>query len=456
MDNDGKVKDLVSKSKNAFLDWKNLEVGARELYDLEVEFAASKKNRNYVVMITLLVFLIAVVGTAYAVTRYIQESGKVVPVQIKDFEDVNLKDILDVAKKYEQNLRKTKADQENLRLNMNEEIDNLNSKAERDVSIVMASGESDNMKKLRVAAIYKKRNSDSAIIKSEYGEKIAVKEEEIKEIEKSMASYDAAVLDKARKQDEILNNQRRMAELQQQELINSYEERIRSITANYEAENASLKRDSARLASVLKNKLDPVFKSENIKKILSDKKAKTVPALADQTSVSILEKDNAASAGEIDSIRQESEKINILLDQLAKVPYQNSVADAVKRLNEKELFIRNGYESVWNKSAQKLDEKNRHIENFSNAFDYYIQASGVSGYVVDPVSSDEIIVFMNKILEIKTGDKAYVFRNDNEPIGEIEFYYTDDKLFARETGSPQQGAEKKQIRPFDRILVIIR
>ncbi|MDX9802310.1 MAG: hypothetical protein RBT69_13350, partial [Spirochaetia bacterium] len=73
MDNDGKVKDIVAKSKNVFLDWSNLEVGSRDLYDLEVEFAASKKNRNYVVIITLLLFLIAVVGTAYAVTRYIQE-----------------------------------------------------------------------------------------------------------------------------------------------------------------------------------------------------------------------------------------------------------------------------------------------------------------------------------------------------------------------------------------------
>lgn len=457
MDNDGKVKDIVAKSKNVFLDWSNLEVGSRDLYDLEVEFAASKKNRNYVVIITLLLFLIAVVGTAYAVTRYIQEAGKIVPVQIRDFEDVNLKDILDVAKKYEQKLKKARGDLEILKLNMNEEIDNFNSKAERDVSIVMASGESDEMKKLRVSAIYKKRNSDSAFVKSQYREKISAKEAEISETEKEMASYDAAVLEKARKQDEILNNQRKMAELQQQELIDSYEMRIKTLTSNYEAEKASIKRDSARLASVLKNKLDPVFKAENIKKILSDKKDKIVPSPADHGSVSILEENRVLSEGEIGRIREESEKINLLLDQLAKVPYQNSVATAVKRISEKELFIRNGYESVWNKSAQAIDEKNRYIENISNAFDFYIQSSGVSGYIVDPAKNDEISVVMNKILEIKTGDKAYVFRNDNEPIGEIEFYYADERLLARKSDSQaQQDSEEKTIQPFDRILVIIR
>jgi len=457
MDDEGKVKDIVSQSKNAFLSWKNLEVGSRDLYDLEVEFAASKKNKNYVVMITLLIFLIAVVGTAYAVTRYIQEAGKIVPIQIKDFEDVNLKDILDIAKNYEQKLKKARADLENIKTGLNSEISNLNSKAERDVAFIMEGSDSAEAKKSRVSSVYRKLNSDTAAVRSSYGIRISEKEAEIAEIEKEMASYDSAALEKARKQDEILNNQTRMAEIQLQQTVDSYEERIKSLTSKYDSEIASIKRDNTRLVSTLRNKYDPVFKTEEIKKIIADKKAISVPLRAGDDSVAVLEANNAAGSGEIASIRNEAEKLDILVKQILKVPYENSVADASKRINEQELFIQKGYESIWQKSAEAIDDKNSQILNFSRAFDFFIQDTGVSGYVLNPVSSSEITVFMNKIIEIKSGDRAYVFRSDNEPIAEIEFYYLKDKLYAREiTVSIDESGERKFIQPFDRILVKLK
>ncbi len=64
---------------------------------------------------------------------------------------------------------------------------------------------------------------------------------------------------------------------------------------------------------------------------------------------------------------------------------------------------------------------------------------------------------MNRILDIGDGDTAYVFRSDNEPIGEIGFYLKDGMIFARELPSALQGEEeKKPVQPFDRILVKIK
>ena len=147
MDNDRKVKDIVSQSRKTFLDWKNLEIGNKDLYDLEKEFSATKKNKNYLVIITILVFLIVFVGTAYAVTRYIQESGRIVPIEIKDFEDVNLKDILDVAKNYEQKLERARKELKALNAEYEASVNDVKSERERESLIVKESSKSDEEKK---------------------------------------------------------------------------------------------------------------------------------------------------------------------------------------------------------------------------------------------------------------------------------------------------------------------
>ena len=243
MDNDRKVKkDVVNQSRKIFLNWKNLEIGNKNLYDLEKEFSATKKNKNYLVIITILIFLIVFVGTAYAVTRYIQESGRIVPIEIKDFEDVNLKDILDVAKNYEQKLVRARNELKTLEAEHKNAVSEVRSQRERETQIVMESQNSEEEKRKSVAVLRRKESRTAAALDSEYGKKIEEKEKEISEIEKAIASYDATVVEQARKQEEILNNQQKMAELEMENTVGMYEERIGDIEKRRDNEISSLKK----------------------------------------------------------------------------------------------------------------------------------------------------------------------------------------------------------------------
>ena len=203
--------------------------------------------------------------------------------------------------------------------------------------------------------------------------------------------------------------------------------------------------------------MDPVFTSAELKKILSEEMERSDIVPADESALAVLEKNQVSATAEIGKIREEAGKIDILLNRVKEVPYGNSVGVSIRRIFEKELFVRKGYEKVVQKSADTIEERNSRLSFFSNAFDFYIQNSGVSGYVIDPADSSAIFVYMNRILDIRDGDTAYVFRSDNEPIGEIGFYLKDGMIFARELPSALQGEEeKKPVQPFDRILVKIK
>ncbi len=467
MDNDRKVKDIVSQSRKTFLDWKNLEIGSKDLYDLEKEFAATKKNRNYLVIITILVFLIVFVGTAYAVTRYIQASGRIVPIEIKDFEDVNLKDILDVAKNYEQKLERARNELKALKEEYSASVSEAKSQRERDSLIVRESNKSDEEKNKELAVLRRRESRTVASFDKEYSKKIEEKEKEISEIEKAIASYDATVLEQARKQEELLNNQQKKAELEMENTVNMYETRMDDMESRYDREISTLKRDNRRLVSVLKNrhkneldemyqKYNPVFEEE-YNSILSDRREAVFPELADDANVLILDKNKILSADEINGVRNDASDIEIIIERLKRVEYENSVPEALDRLYERGSSIINSYEKGWKRSAESLKLRNEFISSFSSAFDYYISETGVSGYILFVENNDRISVYMNRVLEVNEGDRGYVFRTDSELVGEIEFYREENVILARllhfNGGEPGTDVSGKELKPFDRILV---
>ena len=466
MDNDRKVKDIVSQSRKTFLDWKNLEIGNKDLYDLEKEFSATKKNKNYLVIITILIFLIVFVGTAYAVTRYIQESGRIVPIEIRDFEDVNLKDILDVAKNYEQKLERARKELKALNAEYEASVNDVRSERERESLIVRESSKSDEEKNRSLAALRRNERRDIAALDKEYSKKIEDKEKEISEIEKAIASYDATVIEQARKQEELLDNQQKKAELEMENTVTMYESRINDMEKRHESEISSLKNDNRRLVSVLKsrhknelesmfNKYNPVFEEEKYLKILDDRRSAASAEFAGDKSVKILEKNDILTAAEIRGVRKDASDIENMIERLKKIEYENSVPEAFERLYEKGSRIISKYEKGWERSAASLEIRNEVISSFSSAFDYYISETGVSGYILFVEDNDRILVYMNRILELSDGDRGYVFRTDSELIGEIEFYTEENTVFAKLV-PPADGGEtaaEVEIKPFDRILV---
>ncbi|HOS32595.1 MAG TPA: hypothetical protein PLO95_05270, partial [Spirochaetota bacterium] len=101
MDNDDKI-----KRKNAditvFLE-QHLEerVGPPDLYDLQEEFKKNKKNKEIFYKLAMVLFFVITFFITYGITKFIEKNNSKININISDFTDVNLKEILNTARKYE-------------------------------------------------------------------------------------------------------------------------------------------------------------------------------------------------------------------------------------------------------------------------------------------------------------------------------------------------------------------
>jgi hypothetical protein len=97
------IQDLVEQSKLVFLRELATEFQERQAqYNLEEEFAKTKRNRSLLVPMVVMGIVLFFVAGAVGITLYIENRSKDVQVGVHAFEDVNLRDVLDAAREHEQ------------------------------------------------------------------------------------------------------------------------------------------------------------------------------------------------------------------------------------------------------------------------------------------------------------------------------------------------------------------
>ena len=94
MANDNEVKkDLALGSKFLPTEIANID-GGSEVYSLENEFSKTRKNKNWLVFIIVLVFILLIAAFTSIFTYYTSEKDKNIDVSISEFNDLRLKEIL--------------------------------------------------------------------------------------------------------------------------------------------------------------------------------------------------------------------------------------------------------------------------------------------------------------------------------------------------------------------------
>ena len=198
---DGNVRDLVEQSKLIFLREIIDEFRRKQAqYDLGREFAKTRKNRSPIVPLVVLgISLFFIIG-AVAVTFYIQEMSKRFAVDIEEFEDINLRDVLDAAKRNEQDMERTKRDLASLESGMEEEIRSVRNAEARELEIIAAERISQEEKDRRSRSVRNRAAAEIRRIQESYAPRQAEFANLIADIQKKMDEYDTRHLEKASRQ----------------------------------------------------------------------------------------------------------------------------------------------------------------------------------------------------------------------------------------------------------------
>jgi len=180
MDNENKVEEGSSlpparRGVDMFLRDLQVEMAEKELYNLDEEFAKTKKNKSTVFWLTLTVFVAFFAVLALLITWYIQNETRKVAVNIQSFEDVNLKDVLDKSKEYEGQMRFAKRELTEINAEKASAADSIRTDYEQRITLVQASRLSQEEIDRQVRSLKAERDRALANSAAKYDAQIAEK-----------------------------------------------------------------------------------------------------------------------------------------------------------------------------------------------------------------------------------------------------------------------------------------
>ena len=457
--------DLVERSKLAFLRETVREYGGKQdQYDLEREFARTKQNRSWFVpfMIAGLIAVctIAVIG----VTWFIQRRSRDITIEVDDFAGVNLREILDEAQRLQNELAAVQRELGQVIDERDGRIAAIERERDQAVSLLTNTELTPAQLSARTGQINAGAAAEIEAVTVEAALRAAELEGRIDELYAAIDQYDTRQLEQASAQAEILDNERRVFELQLQETIDSYESRIATLTDRYEADIADLEQFQTQFERTLRARrqreiaelilrYNPDVGGEEIERLLDGTDAaplRRFDELAPYTPT--LDRLGILSPDEYAALRERCRELAELVERLDAVPYRNSVPLILEALDTRLREVVLGYETIWTGLNEAVVQRDERIEDFRFALDELTSENGDTGYILDPRDPDNVTMFVGQIHPVAAGSVAYVFRTDDTYVGLIEFYERDGRL----AGRVVQTAPNMELRTFDKVLVQVQ
>jgi len=462
MGNEDKVRtesertELARVAREYFLeDAARIEADRPHLYNLEEEFARSKNNRNLRSVFLVLGFIILAIGATIFLTLYVQNQNRKIRIDIRDFEDLALRDLLSSARQNGEVLASAKSSLDAIQQELADKNQALKDDIAGKISVVEAKGLSTEAQDAAVRDLRQQEQAGLAALAAQYAARIRVKQTAVAAAQKQVDAYDSKQLDAARKQAEVLNNQQRLNDMELEQTKHQYETRIKDLTDQSQRQLEMLKATQKQVIEALMLKFNPVFDTPELVSILRSPTdsvvAPTVPALRTAIAGTNYVPDSVLAA-----LNQSVYQRGLLYSRLARIPYVNSVPGALTHLDFLDRSAMRSYENIALKLTQiardddaLIKEQSRQLSQVRTAFNFYARKIAESGFIVDARDANRIAIFLNPSYTLSNGDLGLVFRQDDEFIGTIKFVVSSRSISARQI----ELSANKTIQPFDKFLI---
>lgn len=321
MGNDNKMTDeqksnQIHKEVMLFLG-KELErihqTSSEQAYDIEKEYAKTKKHRSPFSFLMLTGCFIVVFGIAFVMTHVISSNNEDIKVSLTEFDDLNLKNLLNTMgaaqTNYDNAVKNRAAIEGDMTVKLNAAEDTYKNELFVIDSMNLRSKKTYNA---RVADAQKKYKDTLAEIHLEFDGKLAQADKEIEEYKKQLSEFDTAKVQAAKEKEKALDSERRVKELEQQKIKDQYEARISELNKKL----ADTQRQTSESMRQAVTAVSAQYQSEI---------ATLDPKLSDEDADKIIEEASALGAGDFDGSAVTSKVPASVKDLIAK--YQNLYED---------------------------------------------------------------------------------------------------------------------------------
>lgn len=254
--------------------------GYRNSYNLEEEYAKTKKNHSRFTPLALLGALLVVLGTVFAVTLIITDIDKKVTVELSEFADLNLKTLLDSVAKIQTSYDEAVTEKTVLVSDRELALTSAENKKNQDIFVIQSMHLANkNEEKKRIEKVNQTYEKDVKDIYENYEPKLVSVTKKIEELDAQLKSYDASKIEAAQQQDRAINSERQVQELEKRRISEQYEQRISELQKTIEDLRSSNSKNMVDSITSVSQKyqaeidsLDPVLKDAAADELIAESK----------------------------------------------------------------------------------------------------------------------------------------------------------------------------------------
>ncbi len=470
MDDGNKINDDLIKIKNSFLKqgFKNHDSKSRH-FDLEEEFAKTKKNRNIIYKLSFICFITLVITGTWFLTGWINERSRKINISIDDFKDISLKDLLTSTKRYENQLVLVKDELDDANFQKESELQAVQDQTKKLLELAGKRRLTDEKRNKLIKDIKSDEWKKMLEIRNKYAKIIKDKQNEIANLKEEISKFDSNKISQAMQHQDVLSSEDKIAELQTNRMIKFYEDKIKRTQGLYEQKIKDRDSYYKELLALTVLKYNPKFKDdEEITNFLGSefdpKNDGSGYKISDQTIyneyIDELKLKGITNDEKFKSIIKENDERNRALEYLNSIPFENAVPELIQRLNIYDKSIMNEYrymlynlvtaDKTGDGTAAKQDEM---LKNYILAVGSVLDKSAIpsdkkyAGYVLNPSNNNDIVISLGQDFVPKDGQAAYILSRSSGILSKVSF-------IVNENGVKIKLLEMKdKINPLDLIVV---
>lgn len=449
--------DKVSLKKEVDLFLGNMKIkqgNENSAYNLDEEFSKTKKNKSRFISIMIICCVVFTTLASIGVFCFVSMSNDKIKININSFDDLNLRSLLSMVGRSEAKYDSALRELSTIENEYNDSIAQLESDKAGDLQVLDSVKSIISAKKMKenrfeVDEKYRKKREE---LNAEYSEKLKSAEAEVARWQKEVEKYDSGKLEKAHKEESVIDSQKQLHDLEVKSLIKKYEARISVLRRQSEEQLKKAQRQQKaaveevrRIYQARIDQLDPL--------ILNDSKGdeinvqfKNISPDFDKVSGNLPESERIAEYVKI--ARESLSDFDYVSDVVAKIPQENSIPSYVNAMRNLTFNTIESMVSGAEKLQQQieslendLEAKDREIESVENKLEYandflenYILAGIFDAFILERNIDYEYEVFVAKGKKILFEDesKKYpcVLYDEKKPYATGTVYSREGKYFA--------------------------
>ena len=380
MDNDNKIKQTNDQRHKEVLLFLNDELNRLQTtnsassYDLEKEYAKTKKNRSPFVMLLLGISILVVFLLSWGLTAYINSKNEEITVNLAEFEGLNVKNLLDSVNKVQTNYDNAMKNKANIISDRDVALKKAEEKRDSELFLI-ESLNLDSKKEIqkRQDAVYEEYEASVKQINEYYDPQIVLAENELAEYKKQLDEYDTSKLEAARQQEQALDSERRVHRLEIQKISKEYEARIEALQNAYTIERTEHAEQTRRQVSEVSQKyikqidqLDPDLTNSSAQGIVNTINAKTVEAFDSAKFIQENAIDDEGIQTALTLFQQNYNKFKSVQAPFESIPFKKSAPSYIKASLKLVDSMGEVFEDTTLKMAEERKELNSQISSLKS------------------------------------------------------------------------------------------